>query len=270
VLTVAAVYVVTRQLDVPLKLPSGRACVVGTAAQDKVSLDSEQVANAATISAVGLRRGVPRRAIVVALATAWQESELENLSGGDRDSVGLFQQRPSQGWGTAEQVADPRYAAGRFYSALLKVSGWQEMRVTDAAQAVQRSAYPEAYEQWADDAEVLARALVGEDTGAVGCTVSTAPPAAGTVPTEALVKGLKLDWGEVRSKIQQDTVAVTVRSDRSGWQYAHWLVAHASARGGRKVRFGQQEWTAKSGSWTRASDDPTAGGGSEVLAHLHT
>src|SRR6188768_4086943 len=113
------------------------------------------MANAATIAAVGLTKKVPDRAIVVALATSLQESKLENLSGGDRDSIGLFQQRPSQGWGKPEQISDPRYAATKFYNALLKVKNWQGMRVTEAAQRVQRSAFPEAYEKWADDAQVL-------------------------------------------------------------------------------------------------------------------
>ena len=72
-----------------------------------VLLDADQVANAATIAAVGARRGLPERAVLVALATAYQESKIRNLSGGDRDSVGLFQQRPSQGWGSARQISDP-------------------------------------------------------------------------------------------------------------------------------------------------------------------
>ncbi len=135
-----------------------------------VRLDADQMANAATIAAVGLTRGLPERAVVVALATALQESELNNLSGGDRDSVGLFQQRPSQGWGTAEQIRDPRYAASAFYDQLVKVRGWEDMRVTEAAQRVQRSAFPEAYQKWADEAQVLAEALVGTAYGAVMCT----------------------------------------------------------------------------------------------------
>ena len=133
------------------------------------------MANAATITAVGMRRKMPERAIVVALATALQESKLENLDDGDRDSVGLFQQRPSQGWGTPEKIQDPRYAADKFYTALKKVKGWKKMRVTDAAQKVQRSAYPNAYEKWADESAVLARALTGRATGAVECTVSGEP-----------------------------------------------------------------------------------------------
>ena len=93
-----------------------RGCV--TEADGQVELSPEQMANAATIAAIGVRRGLPERAVIVALATAFQESQLRNLTGGDRDSVGLFQQRPSQGWGTPEQIQDTRYATARFYAAL--------------------------------------------------------------------------------------------------------------------------------------------------------
>ncbi|MCX4387308.1 C40 family peptidase [Micromonospora peucetia] len=122
---------------------------------------SEQTANAAVIVAVGEELKVPPRGWVIALATAMQESTLRNLPGGDRDSVGLFQQRPSQGWGTPAQLRDPRYAAGKFYTALLVVDGWQAMALTDAAQAVQRSAFPGAYAKWEDDAIALVRVLAG-------------------------------------------------------------------------------------------------------------
>src|SRR5690606_17546897 len=114
----------------------------------------------------------PERAVTVALATALQESELRNLPGGDRDSVGLFQQRPSQGWGDPSQLSDPRYAAGAFYDALVEVPGWETMRITDAAQAVQRSAHPEAYQKWADEAEVLTAALAGNAPGSLTCRLS--------------------------------------------------------------------------------------------------
>ncbi|MEU2610687.1 C40 family peptidase [Micromonospora sp. NPDC007271] len=123
--------------------------------------DSEQTANAAVIVAVGADLKVPPRGWVIALATAMQESGLRNLPGGDRDSIGLFQQRPSQGWGTPAQLRDPRYTAGKFYAALLAVGGWQAMALTDAAQAVQRSAYPGAYAKWEDDAIALVRVLTG-------------------------------------------------------------------------------------------------------------
>ena len=97
------------------------------------ALDLAQAANAATIAAVGKRDGIEDHGVTVALAAALQESKLHNVAAGDRDSVGLFQQRPSQGWGTAEQISDPRYAARRFYSALLKIKGWDALRVTEAA-----------------------------------------------------------------------------------------------------------------------------------------
>ncbi|MEV8504512.1 M23 family metallopeptidase [Actinoplanes sp. NPDC051475] len=123
--------------------------------------DATQVANAATIIAVGQRLNVPQRGLVVALATAMQESNLHNLDHGDRDSLGLFQQRPSQGWGSRAQVTDPQYAATAFYRRLLKVDGWQAMRVTQAAQAVQRSGLPTAYAKWEADATMLVTRLAG-------------------------------------------------------------------------------------------------------------
>jgi hypothetical protein len=103
---------------------------------------------------------LPARAWVIALATAQQESGLRNLNGGDRDSLGLFQQRPSQGWGTPQQIMDPMYAASKFYERLVQVPNWQTIPLTEAAQAVQRSAFPNAYAQWEPLAEALVGALV--------------------------------------------------------------------------------------------------------------
>lgn len=102
---------------------------------------------------------VPARGQIVALATALQESGLRNLDYGDRDSLGLFQQRPSQGWGTATEIRDPVHASTKFYEALLKVSGWQSMTVTQAAQAVQKSGYPEAYAKWEPLVTALQKAI---------------------------------------------------------------------------------------------------------------
>jgi hypothetical protein len=125
--------------------------------------DTEQVSIAATVVNVGATKTVPRWGWVVALATAMQESQLRNLphlgEKNDHDSIGVFQQRPSQGWGTAEQLADPAYQAGRFYDKLLTVPGWEQLPLTEAAQAVQRSAYPNAYSRWTGDAILLADAL---------------------------------------------------------------------------------------------------------------
>ncbi|SCL20435.1 Peptidase family M23 [Micromonospora pallida] len=135
--------------------------------------DGEQVANAAAIVTIGTQLGVPDRGWVIAVATAMQESTLRNLPGGDRDSVGLFQQRPSQGWGTPAQLQDPVYAAGRFYAKLLTIGGWQTMPLTEAAQAVQVSAYPDAYAKWegpaAELVTVIARTVGLPMGGLAGC-----------------------------------------------------------------------------------------------------
>ena len=113
-----------------------------------VSLDTEQLTDARTIRDVGLALAIPTRGQIVAIATAMTESRLRNLNYGDRDSIGLFQQRPSAGWGTKAQIMDPVYASTKFYQALEKVNGWETMTVAQAAQAVQRSAFPDRYAAW--------------------------------------------------------------------------------------------------------------------------
>jgi len=234
-----------------LTLPHlGPECTVR--ADGEVTLDSVQMANAATITAVGVRRKMPEQAVVIALATALQESKLENRDHGDRDSLGLFQQRPSQGWGTAEKIRDPRYASDRFYTALKKVKGWKKMRVTEAAQKVQRSAYPNAYEKWADESAVLARALTGKATGAVECRVPGDPVLRGAAAAAAVTKGLRLDWGSGLAKLESapaDGLTVDVADPSAGWRYAHWLVSHASSTGLERVRFADLEWKAAGGKW---------------------
>jgi murein DD-endopeptidase MepM/ murein hydrolase activator NlpD len=133
--------------------------------------DAEQLANVAVIVHIGQDKSVPTWGWVIAVATARQESSLRNLPNlgatNDHDSIGLFQQRPSQGWGTPEQLADPAYTAGRFFDKLLTVPGWQTMPLTEAAQAVQRSAYPDAYAKWTTDAIALV-STVGAPMGALG------------------------------------------------------------------------------------------------------
>lgn len=128
----------------------------------------EQISNAATIVAVGKQMRVSQQGWVIALASAIQESGLRNLDHGDRDSLGLFQQRPSQGWGSAEQIRNPTYSTTQFYRHLLAVPGWEQMSVNDAAQSVQRSGTPHAYGRH----EPAARQLVGVVHGAA-CTGST-------------------------------------------------------------------------------------------------
>ena len=135
----------------------------------------EQIGNARLIITIGEQRRVPVQAEVIAVATALQESGLRNLRGGDRDSIGLFQQRPSQGWGTPAQLADPGYQTRKFYDKLLTVGGWQRMQLTDAAQAVQISAYPRAYAKHT----AAATTLVGTLRPRASCDTEATPP----VPT---------------------------------------------------------------------------------------
>jgi hypothetical protein len=160
-LLVAAAVVVGLAWDTEKTGPPGLCTVSGTS----FTLTTEQLTNAVTIAGVAHERALPERAVVIALATAQQESRLRNLAYGDRDSLGLFQQRPSQGWGTAAQVQDPVYAAGKFYEHLVQVPGWDTGRLTDVAQAVQRSGFPEAYQQWEPMATELAAVLVAKPTG---------------------------------------------------------------------------------------------------------
>ncbi|MFF5837782.1 C40 family peptidase [[Kitasatospora] papulosa] len=146
-----------------------------------LDLPSEQVPNAQTIVAAGLSLDVPTKGQIIALATAMQESRLRNLGYGDRDSLGLFQQRPSQGWGSAQQIRDPVYASEQFYKHLLKVNGWQQMTVTQAAQAVQKSGLPDAYAQWENLATALQAAIAKTFPGGGNDTdQATQPPTLST------------------------------------------------------------------------------------------
>ncbi|WP_255708992.1 hypothetical protein [Blastococcus sp. KM273128] len=149
--------------DLAVQLPTSGGC---TLPASSVTLSADQMQNAATIAQVGYDRGLPERAVVIALATAMQESTMRNLDHGDRDSLGLFQQRPSQGWGTPEQVQDPVYAAGRFYDHLVEVPGWETGRLTEVAQAVQRSGFPEHYQKHEAMAQELTAVLI---VGAPDC-----------------------------------------------------------------------------------------------------
>jgi cell wall-associated NlpC family hydrolase len=147
-----------------------------------------QVPNAETIVATGLAMHIPARGQIVALATALQESGLRNLTYGDRDSLGLFQQRPSQGWGTPEQIMDPVHASTRFYQALEKVSGWESMTVAQAAQAVQQSALPDAYAKWEPLATALQQAIEPLLTTVNGANVGPSPssPASSGAPSSGI------------------------------------------------------------------------------------
>ncbi|WP_078917251.1 heavy metal transporter [Streptomyces sp. NRRL S-813] len=279
----------------------GPGCKVVSADDDGASYEftPEQAVNAATIAAVGTGRGMPERAVTIALATALQESGLRNIEHGDRDSLGLFQQRPSQGWGTPTQIMEPTYAAGVFYEHLAKVPGYTRLPLTVAAQRVQRSGFPQAYAKHEPDATLLAAALTGRAAATLTC--QGRPGATRASGPDAVRAALVRDFGRevlqeagaevgdsgasspkptpspsssgasgeddrtVTLPVRDGTGTGAVGGGRSalqrGWQLAHWAVANASALRIERVSYAGREWSAgvTDGAW-RTTDAKNAEG----------
>ncbi|WP_309237170.1 hypothetical protein [Actinomadura sp. BRA 177] len=245
----------------------GSGCEVRTA-QGTMPLDLEQAANASTIAAVAFRKQLPERAAVIAYATAIQESHIRNLPGGDRDSVGMFQQRPSQGWGTPDKLRDPVLATSKFFDALVRIKDYLDRDLHDAAQLVQRSADGTAYAQHEQDGKLLATAFTGREPASARCwfppdkrTASRRPEAiremrrafgsrlkvGGPSP---LTKGAKSDpdsWNAVKAS-----------STREGWAVASWAVTHAQVYGLTEIRYAGKHWKSDAGhdGWTEDKDAP--------------
>jgi hypothetical protein len=215
--------------------PSCRA----TASGKNVTFSPEQTANAATITALALKRGLPARAATIANATAIQESKLRNIRFGDRDSLGLFQQRPSQGWGTEAQILDPVHAANKFYDALVKIDGYETMEITKVAQEVQRSGFPQAYADHEEEGRILASTLAGHSEGGVGCRLDA--PTAST-PAASLAKRLTAEMG-VPTTVEGANVRATGRNAQLAWAAGSWAMAHAEADGITSVTVGDRTWT---------------------------
>jgi hypothetical protein len=220
--------------------PSCRAVALG----HDVSFTPEQSANAATITAIALKRGLPARAATIANATAIQESKLRNIKFGDRDSLGLFQQRPSQGWGTEKQILDPVYATNKFYDALTKISGYQGMEITKVAQMVQRSATPQAYAAHEQEGRILASTLAGHSPEGFGCRLNDAKV---STPAAEVATALTAQLGVQATVVGQD-VHVTGRNAQVAWAAGSWAVAHAEADGITSVTVGNRSWTRARGS----------------------
>jgi hypothetical protein len=265
---------VVRLLTVP-------GCQAGTGSA-AIPLSFGQAQDAATIADVAVYDHLPQRALTIAYATAIQESKLENLDYGTADSVGIFQQRPSMGWGTVQELEDPVYAAQAFFetgpSALVKVPGYATMPVSAAAQAVQRSADGSAYQQWAAEGARLAADFT---TVPAAVTCWYQPPAqaaphgagagsgAGAGPgtgagLSAALRGLEGTFGVPRA----DGVVTGVTTARSGdfeifdttkaggWAVANWLVTNARTYGITRVSYDGYQWTA---SLTETSWQPAPG-----------
>lgn len=243
----------------------GPGCQARVAGQS-VALDPEQAAMAGTIAGVGYRKHMPEGAVTVAYATAMQESHLRNVDFGDRDSVGVFQQRPSQGWGTAKQLEDPVYAAAKFFDALVQVPGYLDIPVHTAAQEVQHSADGAAYQQYERFATLAARAFTGQAPRAMWCWYTPSPKVNANVPVaeRELTRTFgRLDVSTVHSdpggQVAQ-AASVRVTKPSAGWSVAAWSVAHAEDYGIRTVRFAGYQWQAASGSkgWQRVGGGTAA------------
>jgi hypothetical protein len=265
-----------------------------------VEVDLEQAENAALITAVAVDRGMPARAASIALATAYQESKLYNIDYGDRDSVGLFQQRPSQGWGSVEQLTDPVYATNAFYDALQKVDGYDSMEITVAAQEVQRSGYPDAYADHEKDGRALASALTGNSRAALWCDVpGDADEADDTIDETGLVsraavvrRDLETRFGALSlGGFQPGGVSsghmegsahyegraidvffrpVTDENKKRGWAMASYLVANADRLDVKTVIFDDRIWRAGSWSgdgWGDYRVPSSSGGDRAILEH---
>jgi hypothetical protein len=247
----------------PPSLVRPTACVAGPASQP-VDLTVGQAGIAATIAAVADHRGMPARAVAIAYATALQESDLEDLHYGDRDSVGIFQQRPSQGWGSDRQIENPVYATTRFFEALAEVPGYRHLPIDEAAQAVQRSADGSAYGQYAATGSELAEAFTGTIPHAVWCSYGSP---LGKPSLAAARKELAAAFGRLPARLSGDpAVTVGVRNTAQGWAVATWLVTNAAIYGIADVRYQGFDWVSGSGSghWSaqpvaaRKAADPAA------------
>ena len=218
-------------------------CVV-TASDTSFTWAPDQASNAAAITAIALGRGLPARAATIAIATAMQESKVRNIAYGDRDSVGLFQQRPSQGWGTVEQIMNPEYSSNAFFDALIKVPGWESADIATAAQEVQKSADGSAYAQHEAKARVTASVLAGHSPAGIGCRL--AAPAQPAAPT-TVQDYVRADF-RAEPHVVGDQVIVTTGSPQQGWAIASWAVARSIDTGVVRVQHKDREWTRGKGS----------------------
>lgn len=223
---------------------------------------AEQTNNIALIVASSIRHGLPARAGTIAVATAIQESSLRNIDYGDRDSVGLFQQRPSMGWGSVEEIMDPYYSTDKFYYSLKHLDGWQHMEVTVAAQRIQVSGFPDAYADHEEEGRLWASALTGHG-GDVTCDVGDSGP----TTARALSERIAADFGADTFDIQiadigeGETVLVGASSDPvRDAALQQWAVAVASPMNVTASSYNGR-------SWVRNDNQPPEGSGVRIVIH---
>jgi hypothetical protein len=231
-------------------------------------LDPEQAGNAATIAGIANRRGLPARAASIGIATAIQESKLRNISYGDRDSLGLFQQRPSQGWGTSAQVTDPVYATNSFFDVLSEIEGFQNLPITEVAQKVQRSAFPDAYADHEPEARIIASALSGYSRAGFTCVLRPAQDTAQQPASDGLTRralAVRTAAGEetgYRGAVAADATGRQLRFtipeetlNRAGWSLGQWAVARAQGLSITAVQVGNRQWVRDDSAdgWTKVT-----------------
>src|SRR6478752_3290357 len=202
-----------------------------------------------TISAGGMTE-------TFALTTAFQESKIRNLRYGDRDSLGLFQQRPSQGWGTEKQILDMVHATNAFYDALVKFKGYQTADITTIAQKVQRSGFPEAYRDHEGQGRVLASTLTGQSPAGLTCRLDAVKTSVGP---ERVASDLAEQMGITSVRSSPGKVVVTAPNATLAWAVAHWGVARADQYGATRVAIGDRVWDRSKGGegWSPGSAGTT-------------
>ena len=262
-LVVAAVLVATVVRD---REPVRSEYCVAEVGETRAQIDVEQARWTTLMAAIAQRRGLPPRATTIAIATAFQESKIHNIDYGDRDSAGLFQQRPSQGWGTRQQVRDPRHSIGKFYDGLVKVKGYTKLSITDAAQRVQRSAYPGAYAQHEDYARALASSLRGYSPAAFSCRVNTT---AGGRP-KAVADDVVSAFGDIPIDVGERTVRIPLTGrapdvEARGWGLAHYSIGNATRLKVSSVAFDGHVWTAADSPDGWVVDTRAASGARDVV-----
>ena len=232
-------------------------------AEEPLRITNEQARNASIIVSESYNRGLSEQAAVIALATAWQESGLRNLNYGDRDSLGLFQQRPSYDWGTKEQIMDPWYSSGRFYEELVKFDDWESTDVNDIAQKVQRSGHPEAYRKHETNARALAGAFRGSREGTFTCINrdATGTDHGALDKVASTVPGVSLqDNGS--------ELVMTANNAGAAWSVTQLALANTSELGVEKVVVGGNEWKQGEQAWKGVQ--PVSGDSVTVTMNLRS
>ncbi|WP_017585287.1 hypothetical protein [Nocardiopsis ganjiahuensis] len=238
----------------------------------RYAMEATQAVNAATVGGVAFSRDLPEHAVTVAYATVWQESTFYNVEYGDRDSLGLFQQRPSQEWGEPDEILDPVFSSRAFYDKLAEVDGWEDRPVYEAAQAVQRSAHGFAYDQHEELSARMAVAFTGRSGPSATCwfdeeTLDSMH--AGDADTAGAEEEMARVFGT-------DPAQLPVAEDQAGqtgdlgWAMALWAVVHAEEYGITSVTYEDQRWQASDGmdgeeAWSELEDESDHTGGRVVL-----